>query len=161
MNAVTITAGSATTIIQDKWNVKWPSELCGGWDRGRKVYRQAQWNLAKTAMLGKKKLFCNSCWKVFLFAWAVTFKLCHKAVWWNFRVEVIYLEPKYREKMSMRTIVGNKPPTYSSQAFWVRHLMFMSKKTKKQYVSGNVLACNNKIRIRNQIMLSNRIWMIG
>lgn len=76
-------------------------------------------------------------------------------------MEVIYLEPKYREKMSMRTIVRNKPPTYSSQAFWVRHLMFMSKKTKKQYVSGNVLACNNKIRIRNQIMLSNRIWMIG
>lgn len=28
---------------------------------GKKVFGKAQWNLAKTAMLGKKKLFCNSC----------------------------------------------------------------------------------------------------
>lgn len=96
------------------------------------MFRKAQWNLTKAAILGKKivlqqllesNYFCMSCQHLK----SVT-KLSGGILYWKY-----FIWSQNVGKISIHTTVENKPPIYPSQVFWVSHLTDISKKRIKIY----------------------------
>lgn len=94
------------------------------------MFRKAQWNLAKAAILGKKivlqrllqsNYLCMGCQHLN----SVT-KLSRGILYWKY-----FTWSRNIGKISIHTTLENKPPIYPSQVFWVRHLTDISKKKNK------------------------------